>query len=112
MAYKRFLVVLGVLGACAESEPTTDADPHDDVTVVEAQSEITDPEALNPYLDPDACEPFAETEGPCAVACDPEALQAFVPDGWCMDWLCHTTDGHTARIGACNWRDLPTMAPE
>jgi hypothetical protein len=115
MAYKSFLLVLGVLGACADAEPTTDPESphsHDDITVSETQSEITEPEDLNPYLDPEICEPFVETEGPCSVACDPEALQEYVPDGWCMDWLCHTADGHTARIGACNWRDLPTMAPE
>ncbi len=112
MTKNRFLVVLGLLGACAATEPTTDVPSYEDITIVESQPETMEPEDMSPYLDPEVCEPFLETEGPCAVACDPDALQAFVPDGWCMDWLCHTTDGRTARIGACNWRDLPTLAPE
>jgi hypothetical protein len=49
----------------------------------------------------DACD-MLPPDGPCAAACDPVALQAFIPAGTCVLIDCTLTDGSTIKIGGCN----------
>lgn len=38
----------------------------------------------------------------CALVCDPEALQAAIPAGTCVDFSCTLLDGRELVAGACN----------
>jgi hypothetical protein len=49
-----------------------------------------------------ACSQVVETEGPCAVACDPEQVMTFVPAGACAVFVCDLEDGSQFRTGGCN----------
>jgi hypothetical protein len=42
-------------------------------------------------------------DGPCSLACDPEALAAaYIPHGECAVFLCTTDGGGEIRAGGCN----------
>lgn len=45
-------------------------------------------------------------DGPCALACDPEALaEQFVPAGACAAFSCTLTDGAQIAVHACHAGD-------
>lgn len=46
-----------------------------------------------------------EPQGPCTFACDQEALDDFIPEGFCMTFLCERADGTKVKIGGCNSGD-------
>lgn len=47
------------------------------------------------------CDLVVATDGPCAVACEPEKLIAFIPNGSCATFLCDVEDGSQWRTGGC-----------
>jgi hypothetical protein len=48
------------------------------------------------------CSTVVATEGPCAVACDPEAVMEFVRPGTCMLFVCRLEDDTGAiNLGGC-----------
>jgi len=81
-----------LLTAClddATSEPNT---IHIDENVVAAglTSELVE-----------LCETVVETEGACAVACDPEAVMELIPPGTCILFVCTREDGGIVNLGGC-----------
>jgi hypothetical protein len=45
-------------------------------------------------------------DGPCALACDPDALaEQYVPAGACAAFLCTLTDGTQIAVHACHIGD-------
>ena len=49
------------------------------------------------------CEFSSVGEGPCSLACDPDALiDQYVPPGTCIAFECPHLDGSTTRVGGCN----------
>jgi hypothetical protein len=49
------------------------------------------------------CERIVETEGACAVACDEEALQEYIPQGACVLYPCTLDDGRRISVGGCRY---------
>ena len=50
----------------------------------------------------DLCAVLPES-GPCALACDPDALvDRFVPQGTCVTFRCELTTGEVFQTGGCN----------
>jgi hypothetical protein len=61
----------------------------------------TTPDAAEPAA-PALCEFVAVQEGPCSLACEPEALvEQFVPRGMCAMFDCAKRDGSIGRLGGC-----------
>ena len=52
----------------------------------------------------DVCDLLPDDCGPCAVACDFEALREFVPVGTCAAFLCELVDGTRVTFHACHPR--------
>jgi hypothetical protein len=48
-----------------------------------------------------ACDLLPEEEGPCSVACDPDAVQDYILAGTCAVFACELADGSTIHIGGC-----------
>jgi hypothetical protein len=51
--------------------------------------------------EPGICELLPEC-GPCADACDPDALEQHLPPGTCAAFICELTDGRTLTVHACH----------
>ena len=51
---------------------------------------------------PTICAMLPTDGSACAHACDPGALQAFIPEGTCVTFDCPLTDGTTVRVGGCS----------
>jgi hypothetical protein len=49
----------------------------------------------------DTC-PVVADEGPCAVACDREALLEYIAPGTCLTFGCYDADGDLVNVGACS----------
>jgi hypothetical protein len=47
------------------------------------------------------CDDFIAVTGPCSVACDPDALQQFIPKGTCVTFRCDRIDGTFGKYGGC-----------
>ncbi len=50
---------------------------------------------------PSQCAMLPADDSACAHACDPVALQEFIPDGTCVIFDCPLTDGTNVRVGGC-----------
>jgi hypothetical protein len=51
--------------------------------------------------EPDICGLLPEC-GPCADACDPDALEQHLPPGTCAAFVCELTDGRVLTVHACH----------
>ena len=98
MRLARFGLVVAVCGfscttadiALPDGEPPT-KDESADVTLTFA----------GPPGDPDVCSLLPD-EGPCALACDPDALiEAYVPAGSCVAFACTLDNGQEIAVHAC-----------
>lgn len=60
--------------------------------------------ADNPqYLaEPGQCDLLPDDGSACAHACDPAALEAYIPAGTCVTFDCPLTDGTSIRVGGCH----------
>lgn len=91
-------VILGLLcgSACATDGDLTGEDhAADDGTRADA------PHHRSPGADPDVCD-LLPSAGPCAVACDPVALAAYLPPGTCGAFVCELVDGREASFHTCH----------
>jgi hypothetical protein len=95
----RAILVLSLASACMDGESGRE-DPRPIVpdkpgsTDVDMQSDVL--RAAN------RCN-VIETDGPCALACTPDALlEEFVPEGTCIIYDCTLEDGSPLRVGGCN----------
>ena len=50
----------------------------------------------------DICSKLPDDAGACSVACDPDAVMAFIPEDSCAVIRCTLTDGTTFSTGGCN----------
>lgn len=80
------------------SSPTTE-DIATEATPDEVRAAVAELAALE--QDDGAC-PIVADEGPCAVACDHDALLEYVQKGTCTIFRCELADGTTAFAGTCN----------
>jgi hypothetical protein len=48
-----------------------------------------------------SCAMLPDDGSACAHACDPDALQGFIPPGTCATFECELTDGTVIRVGGC-----------
>lgn len=69
---------------------------------IEIKTDDSIPSLRDQPREPSKCDQIVETDGPCAVACDPLALQPFIPNGTCATFLCTLEDGSEFRTGGCN----------
>jgi hypothetical protein len=74
----------------------------DDVASTDSKTDDDAPLARTDDHDVPACSLTVATDGPCAVACDPEQVMTFVPAGTCTTFLCDLEDGSQFRTGGCN----------
>jgi hypothetical protein len=86
--------------ACLDNDPSVDT--NDERTTVEIKADEADTTFRDEPPTPALCEQIVETEGPCAVACDPVALAAFIPKGTCTLFLCTLEDGSQYKTGGCS----------
>lgn len=49
----------------------------------------------------DQCAQLPQDGSACAHACDPVALEAFIPEGTCATFECPLADGTVVRVGGC-----------
>jgi hypothetical protein len=49
------------------------------------------------------CDQLVATEGPCAHACDEDAIMTFIPKGTCAMFRCELANGSDLNTGGCNW---------
>jgi hypothetical protein len=91
-------VILAFLcgAACVAEE-----DLHDEVRTPSDDARVLDVNAIQTGAEPDVCELLPHC-GPCSVACDLEALSAFVPPGTCAAFACVLVDGRRATFHACH----------
>ena len=66
--------------------------PNAGLRAVDSQAVATDTENV--------CD-LVPAEGPCADLCDPEALAEHIPEGTCVTFVCHLTDGRRVLTGGC-----------
>ena len=95
MLTKTCLCVALFLAACVDL-PTDDGDQVGAPAPAAVALEL----ALALELEP-VC-PIVADDGPCAVACDPEAIRAFIQPGTCVTFRCYLADGTETRAGGCN----------
>lgn len=99
-----FCAVLVCASACAvedgelrSTDTTTPGELTVDDTLVLQGAASTEPDDVCSLLPPD---------GPCALACDEEALaEQYVPAGVCAAFLCELTDGRSIAVHACRAGD-------
>jgi hypothetical protein len=101
------LSALALVAAACVSSPGdigTGADGSDDgsraLRADDARAPLGAPmEGENP---PDVCAQLADTEGPCALACDPDAsVEDWVPAHTCVALVCPLTGGSHVTLHAC-----------
>lgn len=109
---KLLLAITFFAAACAEETgpgvaPDEDEDPilwplpEDDLppdlptTARRLNDDPTDPSL-------DVCTLLPDDDGACTLACDPDALAAFIPAGTCVTFSCTLTNGKPYRTGGCN----------
>ena len=87
--------------ACVADESTDPTEPEE--TTIELKADGAPAPAPAAADDGwSACDHIVETEGPCAVACDPEKLAEYIPEDWCAVFVCHLDNGDTYRASGCN----------
>ena len=85
--------------ACAVAE---EAPPGGHPPSVEESADVTEALASPPSVEEDLCDALPD-EGPCSLACDPDALRdEYVPAGTCAAFACTLTDGRTITLHACH----------
>jgi len=90
MPLRALALAAAVLGACALDEPTVSD---------RAQASTG---ALAEEGDGDVCD-LLPSDGPCSLACDPDALsEEYVPPGTCALFLCTLDDGRMIGVHACH----------
>ena len=99
MRIRAFTAALLLCGAaCADSSDETVPD----VPVQDVDPAVADPEGFAPQSAP-FCEVPADAEGPCAIACDHDAvIEQYVPEGTCTIFECEHADGSPLRTGGCH----------
>ena len=88
MLIRTIATALVLVGACADSEESL-VDP----------AQAVDGEILSAQL----CQMPLETEGPCSLACDQDALFAYIPESFCVTFNCTHQDGSPYLVGGCNF---------
>jgi hypothetical protein len=90
-------LIFAALAACADNTVPDEPD-------VLENPNLADPETNAQLYSGTLCEISADVnEGPCLLACDPDALiDQWVPKGTCVAFECPLSDGTNVRIGGCN----------
>jgi hypothetical protein len=90
-------LMFAALAACADDAVPDEPDVPDNPN-------IADPETDATLYSGTLCEISPQTnQGPCLLACDPEALvDQWVPEGTCVAFECPLANGTTIRVGGCN----------
>jgi hypothetical protein len=90
-----------VVAVCVASCATADIAPPDAQPPSKDESADVTLTVAGPPGDPDVCSLLPD-EGPCALACDPDALiETYVPAGSCVAFACTLDNGQEIAVHAC-----------
>ena len=99
MLNKLFVAATVLLAACATDD--VEGEPEPERTTAAFAKDDSSISATDEHV-PSVCDHIVDTEGPCAVACDPEKLFGFIPEGACVLFKCELDDGSFYNTGGCN----------
>jgi len=95
------LVAVLTTSACMTGDDTVNVAGGERAASYDERSDVTSDSRSAP-ADPDVCT-LLPPDGPCSLACDPEALaEQFVPLGTCAAFACTLVDGRQITVHACH----------
>lgn len=100
MLNKTLTILAVLLSACVDS-PEGVGMPnviHKDPAVFDGRLQTVEQSVANDGTN--ACDLLPD-EGPCALACDQDALFATIDPGTCVSYHCELADGSQINIGGC-----------
>lgn len=100
MTLARFALVAALAGSsCVDTDDGTIAGPS---PTTDESASVTQAFAPPPNGDDELCDSLPD-EGPCALACDPDALSdQYVPAGTCAAFGCTLDDGREISVHVCH----------